>query len=244
MVVTGSLSSSGSGASTICSVNGYSCPCRAHGQAGGATGAGFQAFAKVIDAQHEAIQLLCYGFKHIHDCLSGGWIILVAGASITCSACRFFSAPENGKAGTEPFIGRRHRRVYYFAKEIVAFVNLGAIGLPERHRADYNLFGKCFTHGMVRATGWYGKGNGIGAIGTTTPDTTSGAQQLRHQPLCERCLAEGEVEPATIAHHIERHRGDINAFRSGALWSLCDGLTESGKPRQKRVIGPDGFPIG
>ncbi len=73
------------------------------------------------------------------------------------------------------------------------------------------------------------------------------AQQLRHQPLCERCLAEGKVEPATIAHHIERHRGDIIAFRSGTLWSLCkrcDGLTESGKPRQKRVIGPDGFPIG
>jgi hypothetical protein len=39
---------------------------------------------------------------------------------------------------------------------------------------------------------------------------------------------------------------DVNAFRCGALQSLCkrchDGLTESGKP--KRVIGLDGLPVG
>jgi hypothetical protein len=46
-------------------------------------------------------------------------------------------------------------------------------------------------------------------------------------------------EMATIAHHIESHRGDVNLFRCGVLKSLCkkchDGLTESGKP--KPVIG-------
>ena len=55
----------------------------------------------------------------------------------------------------------------------------------------------------------------------------------------------GKVEPATIAYHIEPHRADINAFRCGALQSLCkrchDGLSETGKPRlkQKRIIGLD-----
>jgi hypothetical protein len=48
-------------------------------------------------------------------------------------------------------------------------------------------------------------------------------------------------EMATIAHHIESHRGDVNLFRCGVLKSLCkkchDGLTESGKPKPKRVIG-------
>ena len=48
-------------------------------------------------------------------------------------------------------------------------------------------------------------------------------------------------EMATIAHHIESHRGDVNLFRCGVLQSLCkkchDGLTESGKPKPKRVSG-------
>jgi hypothetical protein len=48
-------------------------------------------------------------------------------------------------------------------------------------------------------------------------------------------------EMATIAHHMESHRGDVNLFRCGVLQSLCkkchDGLTESGKPKTKPVIG-------
>jgi 5-methylcytosine-specific restriction endonuclease McrA len=75
------------------------------------------------------------------------------------------------------------------------------------------------------------------------------AHQLRCQPLCELCLAAGKIKPATVTHHIVPHRGDVNSFRTGALQSLCkrchDGLSESGKPRpkQKRIILLDGYPI-
>jgi hypothetical protein len=53
-------------------------------------------------------------------------------------------------------------------------------------------------------------------------------------------------EMATIAHHIESHRGDVNLFRCGVLKSLCkkchDGLTESGKPKPKSG-DRDGYPV-
>ncbi|MCP4380626.1 MAG: HNH endonuclease [Hyphomicrobiales bacterium] len=47
------------------------------------------------------------------------------------------------------------------------------------------------------------------------------AAQLVKQPLCERCLAEGRVVPATIAHHVERHEGDWDKFINGELASSC-----------------------
>jgi predicted CXXCH cytochrome family protein len=45
--------------------------------------------------------------------------------------------------------------------------------------------------------------------------------QLKLKPLCEDCEAQGRITPATIAHHIEPHGGDINKFLRGALKSLC-----------------------
>lgn len=46
-------------------------------------------------------------------------------------------------------------------------------------------------------------------------------QQLRVEPLCDDCLKRGFVVPATVAHHVEPHRGDWNKFRLGKLASLC-----------------------
>jgi HNH endonuclease len=45
--------------------------------------------------------------------------------------------------------------------------------------------------------------------------------QLRIAPLCQICLDAGQIEPATIADHIEPHKGDYRAFRLGRLRSLC-----------------------
>jgi 5-methylcytosine-specific restriction protein A len=45
--------------------------------------------------------------------------------------------------------------------------------------------------------------------------------QLRVQPLCEDCLTRGRHTPATVAHHITPHKGDINLFLRSPLRSLC-----------------------
>ena len=47
------------------------------------------------------------------------------------------------------------------------------------------------------------------------------AHQLRVAPLCEECRKRGLVEAATIVDHVVSHRGDKNAFWTGALQSLC-----------------------
>jgi 5-methylcytosine-specific restriction protein A len=73
-------------------------------------------------------------------------------------------------------------------------------------------------------------------------------QQLREHPLCAFCLAQGIVEPARCADHIEPHHGDPVRFYTGALQSLCFPCHQ----RRKRLIeqrgfdpaiGLDGFPI-
>jgi len=48
------------------------------------------------------------------------------------------------------------------------------------------------------------------------------AAQLASEPLCAICLAAGRVTAATVADHIEPHRGDPVKFWEGALQSLCD----------------------
>lgn len=45
--------------------------------------------------------------------------------------------------------------------------------------------------------------------------------QLAAHPLCERCLSEAKIVPATVANHMQPHRGDWNLFISGPLQSLC-----------------------
>jgi 5-methylcytosine-specific restriction enzyme A len=72
--------------------------------------------------------------------------------------------------------------------------------------------------------------------------------QLQCEPLCQQCQREGRVTPATQVDHIEPHRGDWNAFRYGAVQSLCldchsrKTRAENGC-RIRRRIGFDGMPI-
>lgn len=53
------------------------------------------------------------------------------------------------------------------------------------------------------------------------------ARQLQDQPLCERCLANGLVVPATVANHKVPHRGDIVQFWEGDLESTCQPCHDS-----------------
>jgi hypothetical protein len=71
--------------------------------------------------------------------------------------------------------------------------------------------------------------------------------QLNAHPLCLMCLARGVVTPATIADHIESHRGNWNAFLMGALQSLCKSCHDSSKRRIvldgcSSEIDDDGWP--
>lgn len=72
--------------------------------------------------------------------------------------------------------------------------------------------------------------------------------QLRTHPLCATCLSRGVTTPATIADHVEPHRGDWNAFMLGKLQSLCKPCHD----KDKRLldlhgysddIGDDGWPL-
>jgi hypothetical protein len=71
--------------------------------------------------------------------------------------------------------------------------------------------------------------------------------QLLRFPICQMCEAQGRLTPATIADHIEPHRGSVNAFYCNALQSLCRQCHGA----EKHVIelhgfsdrmGPDGLP--
>jgi 5-methylcytosine-specific restriction enzyme A len=72
--------------------------------------------------------------------------------------------------------------------------------------------------------------------------------QLRVDPLCCLCMAEGKITPATVADHFPAHGGDYNAFLLGPIRSLCkahhDGLQPAFKHRGFRCdIGEDGYPL-
>ena len=53
--------------------------------------------------------------------------------------------------------------------------------------------------------------------------------QMRQEPLCRMCLANSKVTPAQVADHIEKHGGNFNKFRLGALQSLCAACHNSTK---------------
>src|SRR5262245_6496515 len=73
--------------------------------------------------------------------------------------------------------------------------------------------------------------------------------QLRLEPLCAFCLRKGLSVLATIADHVEPHRGDPLAFYAGRLQSLCKQCHDSDKKyienrgRERETIGEDGWPI-
>src|SRR5215469_3487641 len=72
--------------------------------------------------------------------------------------------------------------------------------------------------------------------------------QLRAEALCRLCLERGIVTPATIADHVEPHKGDVIKFWFGALQSLCKQCHDSPKRnvelhRYHDMIGDDGWPL-
>src|SRR5262249_41066356 len=68
--------------------------------------------------------------------------------------------------------------------------------------------------------------------------------QLRDEPLCAMCAHRGLVRAATIADHVQHHNGDLSAFLTGALVSLCRECHEQkhGRMRVPVQIGADGWP--
>ena len=57
---------------------------------------------------------------------------------------------------------------------------------------------------------------------------------LQHHPLCEKCLSQGTLTPATVVDHIVPHRGDRALFWDENNWQpLCknchDQKTGSGR---------------
>ena len=75
------------------------------------------------------------------------------------------------------------------------------------------------------------------------------AEQLRYQPLCERCLAQGLTVRATVANHRIAHKGDPVLFWEGELESVCKShhdrdiqREERGRPAQS--LDSDGWPAG
>lgn len=69
--------------------------------------------------------------------------------------------------------------------------------------------------------------------------------QLKGSPLCAYCERSGRTTAATVADHIEPHRGDAALFR-GPLQSLCATCHSSIKQREENgSAGCDvnGYPI-
>lgn len=71
---------------------------------------------------------------------------------------------------------------------------------------------------------------------------------LSENPLCARCIMQEIVEPATVVHHKDAHRGDPEKFWGGPFEALCapchnkfGQLEDHGKTTIQ--FGPDGWPL-
>lgn len=61
------------------------------------------------------------------------------------------------------------------------------------------------------------------------------SRQLALAPLCVLCKALGHVEPASVADHVQPHRGDESKFfDAGNLQSLCQSCHDSVKQAQEK----------
>ncbi len=72
--------------------------------------------------------------------------------------------------------------------------------------------------------------------------------RLAEQPLCERCLEQEIIEPATVVHHKVPHKGDEDLFWSGPFENLCKPHHDSHgqlEDHGKKVIrfDADGWPM-
>lgn len=74
-------------------------------------------------------------------------------------------------------------------------------------------------------------------------------EQLRREPFCAFCKAQGRLVPATIVDHVQRHRGDEALFFDpNNLQSLCKQHHDSTKQRMEKSgveVGGDvaGIPL-
>lgn len=73
------------------------------------------------------------------------------------------------------------------------------------------------------------------------------ADQLAAEPLCRMCKEDGTITAATVADHVEPHKGDREKFFNGELQSLCKNHHDGAKAREEArgysgAVGPDGFP--
>jgi 5-methylcytosine-specific restriction enzyme A len=72
--------------------------------------------------------------------------------------------------------------------------------------------------------------------------------QLQREPLCAFCMKQGKLTAASVADHVEPHRGNEQMFWHGELRSLCQ-FCHSGTKQQQETrgyatdIGRDGWPI-
>ena len=74
------------------------------------------------------------------------------------------------------------------------------------------------------------------------------ALQLAKTPICEHCSKRGSIVVATVADHIEPHRGDPLKFWTGKLQSLCHDCHVSYKAKLelgslRLGCGADGTPL-
>lgn len=74
------------------------------------------------------------------------------------------------------------------------------------------------------------------------------AEQLSREPLCAICLKVGRRTPATVADHVEPHKGDLDLFWNGELQSLCASCHSKHKQAQEKGgllpgCGVDGVPL-
>jgi 5-methylcytosine-specific restriction protein A len=72
--------------------------------------------------------------------------------------------------------------------------------------------------------------------------------QLRREPLCSYCQAQGRITPATVADHVVPHSGDHHLFFGGKLQSLCKFHHDSAKKSEENrgystLLDLDGRPI-
>lgn len=69
---------------------------------------------------------------------------------------------------------------------------------------------------------------------------------LAREPLCRFCIARGRYTVATVADHIEPHRGDRWKFWNGEIQPLCARCHSSTKARIEHgqvAVDADGWPI-
>ena len=72
--------------------------------------------------------------------------------------------------------------------------------------------------------------------------------QLEEFYLCAFCEAMGIIRSATVADHIEPHKGDLTLFFEGELQSLCKAHHDSAKQSEERrgfstACDLDGYPV-